>query len=195
MRINKSSGANMIIALEGIEGCGKTTQSLLLSDELEAKTLKFPNYNRVPLLRKYMHNSLELDGRSSFLLFLADIIEGTKDIKGKVIIDRYFYSTVAYAKFEFEKAKEIPKILGLKKADLVVLLDIEPELGIKRKTESNMPLDRYEKDIEFLKKVRERYLKLAEEQYMGKWVVVNANKKPIEIFKEILKALEKEQGL
>ena len=106
-----------------------------------------------------------------------------------VILNRYVYSTIAYQcskGIHFEDGVEMIESMNLLKPDLVVLLDILPEVSMERKSRQKK-MDRHEEDAKLLRKVRENYLKLCEMKFLAdKWVKVDADGKPGDVF-EIVK--------
>jgi dTMP kinase len=161
----------MYICLEGIDGAGKSTQldyieKWLIESGFKVKKVFEPTNSDVgKLLRKLLKNSNanSEDMQKVFgLLFAADrlilkneLITSEKD-KEIIISDRSFYSSLAY---------QIPqswiKTLNehAKKPDLVILLDIDPELAVKRCSKE----DTFE-NKSFLTDVRLKYLKIAKEE-------------------------------
>ncbi len=176
----------MIIGLEGIDGSGKTTLSLLLSSTLEYNQLSFPYYDNMPIIKEYLTGNISLDGQTSFMLFATNIVQNQDKVKDNIIIDRYIYSTLAYTKYDYIKSKNIIDNLSLKHADIVFLLDISPNDSIKRRMKHPQI---YDVDIPFLQTVRNRFLQMANDQYKTKWVIIDATKKPTLILEEILSFL------
>jgi dTMP kinase len=161
----------VLIAVEGIDGAGKTTQVRLLALALErlgelVVTSKEPTDG--PWGRKIRESAakgrLSLD--EELTAFVNDRIEHVRNLiqpalaDGKtVILDRYFYSTIAYQgsrgrdigqlKASMEKIAPLP--------DVVFLLDVSPAEGIRRISESrNERPNEFEK-IETLTRVREAF--------------------------------------
>ncbi len=183
------------IVLEGLDGCGKDTQIALLKEKLDFTHFKYPT-NEFPSLREYLEKKRELGPKSLFLLFLADIAneqEKLEDTLELSIIDRYIFSTICYDNhFSYGQAKDLVSDIGFVRPDMVILLDLPPEVAYKRKMEQKkkegVSPDRYDEDAEYLKHVRERFLTLKEDSFMcDKWVVLDATKSPKELHKEILK--------
>jgi dTMP kinase len=168
----------MYICLEGIDGSGKSTQIELLVkwlDDCGIDVLMVFEPTESPagkLIREMLQNPNATKNNfqnTLALLFAADRIilmdkieEAEKE--GKVIIsDRCFYSSMAYQN-DGDWIYNINKFA--KRPDLVLLLDIDPETAISR-CEGK---DSFE-DIDFLVKIRERYLQIADKQ---DFMVVNA---------------------
>lgn len=157
------------IALEGIDGSGKSTQSKLLAKKLAEKghsvleTFEPTDGMIGKLIQKILREHTELSAEALALLFVADRFEHSKQIQnaldaGKIVLsDRYLLSTLAYqgaqgADVEF--LKQLHK--NLPKPDLTIILDIEPEKSLSRTSTE----EKFEK-LEFLSKVRQKYLELA----------------------------------
>ena len=186
------------IVFEGVDGCGKDTQIALLKEKLDFTHFKYPT-DTFPSLREYLEKKRELSPKSLFLLFLADIAneqEKLADMLELSVIDRYVFSTIAYDKhFSYGQAKDLVSDIGFVRPDLVILLDLPPEVAYKRKMEQKeaegVSPDRYDEDVEYLKHVRERFLTLKEDSFMcDSWVVLDATKSPKELHEEILKLLK-----
>ncbi len=197
----------MFIVLEGIDGAGKTTITKKLADELQSygydvfvteeptKTWIGENVRRAI--------EEEKNGFTQALLFFADRAAHVEELKRKsekiIICDRYVYSTFAY------QGAQLEKDIGLDNAiewfekvyepfrydpDVVILIMVEPREGLKR------IYGRYRKEkferLEFLRRVQEIYLQLAEKYG---FIVVDGNRKFEKVYgevkKEVLKKLEK----
>jgi dTMP kinase len=169
----------MYICLEGIDGSGKSTQIELLVKWLNECGLEVfrvfePTDSPVGrLIREMLQNpnaTTENFQKTLALLFAADrtiLMDkiGKKEVAGKIVIsDRCFYSSMVYQNGA-EWIAEINKFA--KKPDIVLLLDIDPETAMSR-CEGK---DSFE-DMEFLTKVRKKYLEIADKE---DFMVVNAN--------------------
>ncbi|MGQ9759500.1 MAG: dTMP kinase [Candidatus Methanomethylicaceae archaeon] len=181
------------IAIDGIDGAGSSTQAVLLAQRLKGMGYdvvhtKEPNPDGkiVPLIRTLLMEQCivpELDA----LLFTADRIHHIEVFikpwlkEGKIVItDRYLESSIAYQSSQGLDEEWIIKInRGVINPDLTIILDIDPEISLKRK---GMPYDRFEK-VEFLRKVRSKFLERASK--MG-YKVVDASKPILAVHEEIL---------
>ncbi len=193
----------LFIALEGIDGSGKGTQAKLLCSWLRDKgyscylTAEPTDNNIGRLIRKYLKED-NFDPRAIALLFAADRSLHIKDILSKlhsdnmVITERYFYSSLAYQGalgINIDWLEEINSFAP--EADIVFYLDIEPEEAIKRMTSlssfrNTREKESYEKE-EFLRRVRQNYLKFAEER--EKFNVIDASKSIREVQTDIRRRL------
>ncbi|MGN0177357.1 MAG: dTMP kinase [Methanobrevibacter sp.] len=156
----------MYIVFEGIDGAGKSTQVQLLKEWLEnngfrVETLVEPTDSEVgKLIRKILQRpdaTTDSVQKTLGLLFAADrmlIMDEIED-KSKIFIsDRSFISSLAY-----QEPKEWIEILNkyVKKPDLLILLDSDVKKSVARTSGE----DTFENE-EFLIKVKDNYLKLAE---------------------------------
>ncbi len=190
----------MLIAFEGIDGSGKTTQAKKLYEYLKNKGKKVSLY-REPGSTEIGEKIRDIllchcmDERTELLLFEASrsclvkekIIPDLEE--GKIVIlDRFTLSTLAYQGYGKGIEPQIIKTLnefatrGLE-PDIVFLLDLPVEEALKRlKTRT-----RFE-DKEFLEKVRRGFLELAKEH--KNVVLIDATKDEETVFKEILTRLQ-----
>lgn len=166
-----------LIALEGPDGCGKSTQAKLLTDWLESEGFDV-ELTREPtdspigqIIRKSLDGDMDLPVEAEALLFAADRVLHISDVirpslkEGKVVVTgRYVYSSLAY-----QAARGLPKewIEDINEPavppDLAIIINIPPEIGLERVNYSG-DSDKFERDLELQKKVREAYIKLAEER-------------------------------
>lgn len=185
-----------LVCLEGIDGSGKETQLDLILKSMRGKKLsvyKYPDAKSPfgKIIDDFLKKRIELNPLSQFVIYMLDIAKGQCEIERKlkqgetVLLNRYVFSTIAYQcskGIPFEKGKEIIESMNFLKPDLVLLLDILPDVSMERK-EKQKRMDRHEEDVELLRKVREYYLTLCDEKFLaGKWVKVDADQKPKEVF-------------
>ncbi|MCG2882932.1 MAG: dTMP kinase [Candidatus Nanopusillus sp.] len=195
------------IAIEGIDGSGKTTIANLLYNELSKK------YNKIILMKEPYDKDLSkkikeiilkeheknLDfGYLLALLFTADRSIKNIDLKkylndGYIIIsDRSIYSSfsyqILYEGIDIEWLKCISKYII--KPDITFVLDIDPKIAMERINSRGKSLTSYE-NIEFLKKVRENFLKLKEIFPEDNIIYINGEEKPEYILNKILNIIEK----
>jgi dTMP kinase len=182
----------LFITFEGGEGSGKSTQIRQLHRRLEQ--LAFPAVlirepggtplgDRIRYLLKQACQ-VPISPVSELLLFNASRSQLVKDViqpalkEGKTVLcDRFTDSTIAYQSFgrglDLSTVKEANVLAtGGVRPDLTFLLDVTPEVGLKRKrADAN---DRFEQEaLDFHRKVREGFLKLAAEE-PGRWTVIDS---------------------
>lgn len=200
------------ITFEGGEACGKSTQVKMLKEYLGALKNKddflfVREPGGTPLtdeIRRLLLN-YEIDKplpMTELLLFCASRVEDVyKQIlpalkNGKVVIaDRFYDSTIAYQGMArgIMSSEDIlsltKKIIGNLVPNLTFYLKISPEEAFKRKSKMG-EMDRIEKEgLEFHKQVQKGYDFISNIE-KERFYVLDATKKPEEIFAEIIKVLK-----
>jgi dTMP kinase len=214
--------ASFFLSFEGIEGCGKTTQIKKISEYFKKNNYniletKEPGGTTLGLkLREILldKNCTLLSKYSEILLFTVDRLEHLEQkikpalAEGKIVItDRYIDSTIAYQQGARKIPENIVKYLnGLVeiKPNLTILLDIKPEIGLKRiinRSQNNLKEpslkdNRFESQaIDFHNNVRAQYLALAVKE-PKRIKVINAEDSAENIFSQIIAAfMEKYNAL
>lgn len=182
------------IVFEGGEGTGKTTQINLLIKKFKKNHLPVlltrepggTNCTIAEKIRKLLKapEHKEFQPKCELFLFLASRAQHVEQIikpslqKGiNVICDRFFGSTLAYQHygrglFKYEEIKNLNNFAtGGLTPDLTILLDINPELGLRRK--GNLTHDRLDNEnLEFHQKVRAGYLNIAKKE--NNWQIIDA---------------------
>ena len=143
-------------------------------------------------------NTGKLDARAEALLFAASRAQTVTTIirpalgEGKTVIcDRYVDSSLAYQGWARGLGEQDVLTLNVWATqglfpDLVLLLHVEPELGLLRSTEAP---DRMELEgQDFHAKVSDAYLKIAEE-HPERFVVIDADRPQTEVFESVKEAL------
>tara|TARA_B100000963_G_scaffold252420_1_gene221186 strand:+ start:171 stop:782 length:612 start_codon:yes stop_codon:yes gene_type:complete len=171
----------MFITIEGSEGAGKSTliehlKKYFLDINIEFIFTKEPGATEVgaKLRKLLLDKTLELDPISETFLLLADRLEHVRKIinpaleeNKNVLSDRYLDSTYAYQgagrKINKDELDKFIKTLNFPEPDLTIYLDLPVEEGLVRAKARNM-LDRFEEEeIDFFERIRNSYLKLAQE--------------------------------
>jgi len=166
---------NLFIAFEGIDGCGKSTQVKLLSENLKNAGLKVystfePTDSPIgSVIRDIFKHKMEADHRTIAGLFVADrldhILNKTNGLLNKleegytVITDRYYFSSYAYqgAHMSLDWVIEANSLSAdLLHPDLTVYIDISPEISMQRLSTGRSSTELYE-TIENLRIVRDKY--------------------------------------
>ncbi len=182
---------SFFITLEGVEGCGKSTQAELLRQRLEqvavpALLTHEPGVTalgeRITELLKWTRD-VPINPLAELLLFNASRAQLVAEViipnleKGTIVIcDRYADSTTAYQGYarglSLEMVAEANQMgtQGLL-PDLSILLDVPVAEGMARK-EGETP-DRFETEsVAFHKRVRDGYRKMAEDE-PWRWLVID----------------------
>jgi dTMP kinase len=186
----------VLINLEGIDGCGKSTQSQFLMDEFEKNNektilLKEPTngkYGRK--LWEMLSGKIEATTEEILELFVMDRKEHVDQKinpalnEGKIVLmDRYYYSTMAYQAAAGIDVKRIRKDNEFApKPDIVLVFDLPADLAMKR-VRGHSVADVFEKE-EHLEKVRKAYLNLEDDPLVR---IINATRTPEKIFDEVWK--------
>ena len=185
----------MFITLEGPEGSGKTSHIPYLVEYLREKGYAvFPT--REPggtsiseQVRDILHDlkNAEMHPRTETLLYQAARAQIVEQVikprlaAGEVVIsDRYYDSTIAYQGYghqqDLEQVRALVKYAtGGLTPDLTILLDLDVEVGLKRKKKADEwnRLDAY--TVEFHQRVRAGYLQMVKQE-PGRWAVVDAGR-------------------
>lgn len=200
------SGA--FIVVEGIDGSGKSTMAQHIADELRRRNrpvLRTREPGGTPISEQI--RALLLDAKNSAMvpwaelfLFMASRAQLVDEVirpslaKGTdVVCDRYYYSTAAYqgaaGKVGIDTVITVAeKIAKFQKPDLVVLLDVDPELA---RTRDGIRNDRVEnKGVDYQKKVRAGFLKLAKKD-KKRFKVIDASRPREAVFADVLKAVDR----
>lgn len=189
------------ISFEGIEGAGKTTQAKMLVKELrkqgsKAILVRDPGTTLLGERIRKILKSTDMTAMAELFLFLSARNQLVEDVikpatmSGKIVVaDRFTESTLAYQgggrRLPAKLLKELCKIAedGVS-PDRIILLDIEPEIGLSRLSK----LDRIELEgVKFLRDVRDRYLKLSRRD--PRFLVVSASKPVEDVHRAILEEL------
>ena len=176
-----------LIALEGIDGCGKSTQVRLLADRLDAVATFEPGATGLGAsLRALLldRDRPPVAGRAEALLMAADraqhveqVIVPALDAGRWVVTDRFAASTLAYQGYGRGLAIDqldtlVTWATGGLRPDLTVLLDLPVAVAAARRR-GGIP-DRMEAEGDaFLQRVADGFLDLAASA-PGAWLVVDA---------------------
>jgi len=127
---------------------------------------------------------------------VGEIIVPTLEAGGKVMSDRWWYSSYAYqgggegVEHDFIRAVSMKVVKGL--VPLTLFFDLAPEIIMERRTGKN-DLDRYDlQTLDFFAKVRKAYRELGET--VDHWRVIDASQEPELVVEDCLEVLE-EYGL
>ncbi|MFZ5809596.1 MAG: dTMP kinase [Chloroflexota bacterium] len=199
----------MFITFEGSEGCGKSTQIQHL-----AEFLRQQGYNvlltREPggtligeqiraILANRENTMMQL--RTEILLFQASRAQLVEELikphlagGGIVLCDRYADSTIAYQGYGYRniELEQLRALVDFATAglqpDLTILLDLDVEIGLRRRSSGGQinRLDTY--DLDFYQRVRQGYHELARQQPL-RWVTIDAARPFAKVQEDIRQAV------
>ena len=184
----------MLINLEGIDGCGNSTQSKFLMDKFESNNeeiilLKEPTNGKYgQKLWEMLSGKIEANTEEILELFVLDRKEHVNQKirpaldEGRIVLmDRYYYSTMAYqaaAGIDVSRIRKDNEFAP--KPDIVLIFDLPADLAMKR-VRSHSVADVFEKE-EYLEKVRKAYLNLENDSLVR---IIDATGTPKKIFDEV----------
>jgi dTMP kinase len=195
-----SKGA--FISFEGIDGCGKTTQTKLLADYFAENgvahllTREPGGEESAEKLRQLILESESgaWEMESELLLFLASRIQHVRrtinpalQSGANVICDRFIDSTYIYQSGSSSLYDKLHRLmLGNFKPDLTFLLDIDAQTGLQRAKCRNDKPDYFEaKGLEFYQQLRTGFLQLAKAEPQ-RIIVLDATLSPQTLHHQII---------
>lgn len=176
------SKRGVFICIEGLDGCGKTTQAKLLVKKLQ-KSYKAvytaePSRGKIGafIRKRCLYGEKRLSSVAEALLFAADRVEHVENEvlpaldQGKLVIsDRYVYSSLAYQGAAGLSLEWIEKVNEhALKPDLAVFIDVDPKTVMRRLKPKKSVME----NMETQQKVRDVYLKFVAK---GKLVRLDGN--------------------
>lgn len=166
----------LFIALEGIDGSGKSTQAKLLTARLQQAghkvhaTYEPTNGHVGRLLRSILKGEQKADNRVIAGLFLADRLDHLLNEQDgivklindgyTVITDRYYFSSYAYHGTHMDMDWVIDAnrmCASTLRPDINIFIDVEPETAMRRIIDSRAQVELYETHDNLLK-VRAKYM-------------------------------------
>jgi dTMP kinase len=186
--VEKLSKKGVFICIEGLDGCGKTTQAKLLAKKLRKSHNAFytaePSRGEIGtfIRKRCLYNEKRISTVVEALLFAADRVEHVKNEvlpalrEGRLVIsDRYVYSSLAYQGAAGLSLEWIEKVNEhALKPDLAVFLDVDPKTVMHRLKPKRSVME----NMETLQKVRDVYLKFVAK---GELVRMDGNRTKAEV--------------
>lgn len=187
--INLSKGR--IIVIEGCDGCGKETQSKLLQESLRTKGIdsivrSFPSYGQPQAgpveiyLSGKMGDINDMTSQQISILFIVDMFTSYRvekwdeilDSGTWIIMDRYVESNILYQASKCDNMTDAFNIIryitnkgytvfGLPKPDYVFYLDLSNDISTRLLNNRGLNKDLHESNYEYMKKVHEFGLSIA----------------------------------
>ncbi len=193
-----------IIVLEGLDACGKSTQTEILIENLNKKNVqvawkRFPGYEVTPAgrriaayLRGEFGNFHDMDPKMIAALYAADRLQQSDEVEQMrqnndvVIFDRGVTSNLIYTParstdpaIQKELENYVEKleydVFGFPKESLVLFLDASFEARSKIHAAKGRTADLHEADETYLKQVREVALTRCETDFRWQRVSVDRN--------------------
>jgi len=171
---------NLFIALEGIDGSGKSTQTKLLTERLTNQGHKVystfePTNNHIgKLIRDILKGNTKADYRIIAGLFVADRLDHLlneeygivkKLAEGyTVIMDRYYFSSYAYqgAHMDIDWVIQANAMsASILRPDVNIFIDVAPEISMQRLHANRDTIELFE-TLDNLKLVRSKYMEAFE---------------------------------
>ena len=197
------------LAFEGIDGSGKSSlirslSEILTSQNIDNKIVREPGGTKVGegIRELLLSHEYDVDALTEALLFcsqrsqlVSEIIKPEINKGTKILSDRSAYSSVAYQGvgrgLGYETIYQLNDIaVNSYWPEKVVLLDIDPTISLSRQRVA----DRIGSDkVDFFKKVREGYLRLAEE-FENNFLLINAEEDLSDILQKICTWLKVENS-
>ena len=200
-----STGGARFLVLDGIDGCGKSTQARLLAEALTdargvpALHLREPGSTKVGerIREILLSREHELDPGVELLLFAAarrqtlrELVQPALAAGRDVVCERFHASTFAYQAFagglpEDDVLSVLLRWADEPRPDALILLDVDPAAAARRRAG---PEDRIEaKGIEFQRRVAEGFRRFARLQ--PGTVVIDGSASPADVARSVREAV------
>jgi len=215
LEFRKHNYPGRLIAIEGIDGSGKTTQAQRLvaklqNNGIEAVYTKEPTDGEIgKLIRQILVGEKKFEPVSFQYLFSADRVEHQEEIKGflkngkTAVSDRYFWSSVPYGAtdrgIDFNKNQNEANILLVCYSilsfyhqfivpDKTIYLNVDPATAIDRLTKARHIPDIYDK-LEKLEKIAAGYNWLVG-RFPEEFIITDGAKSVEEISQELFEQVK-----
>ncbi|MCK5234113.1 MAG: dTMP kinase, partial [Candidatus Aenigmarchaeota archaeon] len=161
--------ASKYIAIEGMDGSGKTTQAKMLTEFLKkqgfsvlsvtepSKSALGKMISEKLIKKKYSPEAVALAFSCDRMIHFDEIIRPASEKYDYIITDRSYISSMAYQPLQglrFEWVRELNRYVM--KPDLIFLLDIPAVVFMQRRGKTKVIFENHE----FQKKLRQAYLAL-----------------------------------
>lgn len=193
------------ITIEGIDGCGKSTQGRLLTQAFvraEKRVVHTWEPGGTPLGRQiravFLDRKSDMNGLTELFLMAADRADHVAEVikpaikSGKTVIcERYVDSSVAYQGYGrgvcLNTVREVNEVAtGGFMPDFTLLLDLTPQDAFLRRRRTSDRIEAEKND--FFSNIRAGYLKL-HEQFPDRIMLIDASHSTNETHRKIINAL------
>ncbi len=203
----------MFITIEGPDGSGKSTQAQRLAEFLRQQgypvlLTREPGGTSIGEQVRAVLSNLDntaMHPRTEILLFQASRAQHVEELikphleKGELVVcDRYADSTLAYQGYghqadQVRLRQVVDYATGGLKPDLTLLLDLDVEVGLKRRAGGGgwNRMDAYELAVH--KRAQKGYYQLMEEEPQ-RWVLIDANQPPDQVQEQVREAVMERIG-
>lgn len=178
----------MLVVIEGVDGCGKSTVGKAVARAIDADLISFPCDECVtgPMIRNYLAKRWRVEGvvdgpdapddhaidpGGGALAFQALQVANRMEVMRRIIeadnmvLVRYWQSGYVYGSLDGLDPTWLMKVHEMmEQADLNILLDLDAKMSVYRQTARSQSqktdLERYEGKLDFTQKVIEKYREL-----------------------------------
>jgi dTMP kinase len=202
--------SNLFIALEGIDGSGKSTQMKFLANKLTDigykvySTFEPTDGPAGSLIKNIMRGRINADHRTIAGLFVADRLDHLlNEVNGivkkldegyTIITDRYYFSSYAYHGTHMDMNWVIDAnsmSAEILRPDINIFLDVSPEVCIERLNKNRNIMELYE-TFENLRNVRAKYLESFEKlKHEENIFITNGDRSPEVVSADICREIER----
>jgi dTMP kinase len=193
-----------LIAFEGLDQSGKQTQAERLLERFRAaghtaEFLTFPEYTTAigAEIGRALQGECHYQPDTLQLLYIANRFEFRPRIAEwlaagtMVVCDRYLASSIAYGGAQGVDVAWLADIQRLLPApSMTILLDIPPDASLKRK---KVARDKFERDLPLLGRVRDSYLRQAEQS--ASWIRIEGGMEKDAVAAAVVSAIRSRLGL
>lgn len=185
--------AGKLYVFEGIDGTGKSTHCKRIAEQYGLKYFREPGSVEAAENIRSVVLSTDMSKASQALLFIAARIEFVEKLLiptlkagQSVILDRYYFSTLAYQNgaLPWPVVTELHK--KMPRPDKVILLECDPEVALARSQEENV-MER--EGIEFFRELVRIYRRVVTGHNTS---IISANSDIETVYKDIMRALASE---
>jgi dTMP kinase len=187
----------MLIVIEGSDKAGKSTQTQMLTDQLKKEgfsvaTMAFPDYSTMvgKEIKAFLHGERQYPIEVRHMLLSVNRWEKKTEIEkmlndnDAVILNRYYQSNLVYGVASGLRLEWLQSLdAGLPKEDVVVVLDVNPEVSIKRMQSKG---DVFEMDDDMMGKASKLYREFASKYG---WLLINGDRNKEDVHKEIMQII------